>query len=136
MADLKFYVLNHDFNTDKIYSFNVYDNCTVKKSVEKLTRKYLRKKDEYEFYDFIKKERYYGWEAYLKELRICFLEEWARVEYEISVGAPFETDCKKLRKMNCYDQIVPNLELIARDAIYQIKKEQKEKSKKRKENIE
>lgn len=48
-------------------------------------------------------------------------QEWSRVEYEISVGAPFETDCNKLKKIDCYYQCEKNIPMIAREIIWQYK---------------
>ena len=123
MPKLEYYVLNHDFNTQKVFSFNVFDNWKVRDDVIKITKKYLKEKDKFAYTSYLPKEKtIYGWDAYIKSLLIAFREEWSRVEYEISVGAPFENDCSKLVKTDCYSQIEPNIEMIAREIIYQVTK--------------
>ena len=54
-------------------------------------------------------------------------QEWARREYEISVGDAFEDDLSKFEKWDCYRQCEPNIPMITREVIYQYKQQLKEK---------
>ena len=138
----EFYVLNHDFNSDKIYSFNIFNNSSVQEWTEKAVRKYVRSPKNFVYKSYITEDKpVYGFEGFCKELdSIIRWQEMGRVEYEISVGPyPFHTeeDVKdrkynrvpdKLEKWDCYMQAKPNIEVIAREVIYQYKKQKKEAS--------
>ena len=113
--NFEFYVLNYDFNRKKVILYNIFNNAQVYDWSLKLTRKRARndiKDDEYR-----------------EALRsIIQWQEWARREYEISVGDAFETDCNKLEKWDCFEQAAPNIEVIADMCLKryrQWKKEQK-----------
>lgn len=153
----EFYVLNLDFNRDKIVNFNIFNNIHVQERTEKAVRKYLRnpKKFKYEsFYNDV--EPIYGFDALCKEIEgIIRHEEWSRCEYEIAVGSHFITEIYdvlrevergnlavenlydelkkqeqrnfKLEKWDCFGQAKPNITMIAREVIYQYKKQLKTK---------
>lgn len=129
----EFYVLNHDFNSDKIFMYNIFNNYIVYEYTLKAVKKYLRSPNKFTYTNHSTDNVLYGYDAFVEELRsIVMWEEWSRVEYEISVGAPFETDCNKLQKVDCYFQFLPNKRLVADHVISQYKKylkEQKEKKK-------
>ena len=127
----EFYVLNYDTNKGKVVNFNIFRNIRVQESTEKAVKKYLRapskfsaeKKD----YKLDTSEKIYGFPAFCEELRhIIMWQEWSRCEYEIMVGSLFEEDCRNLQKVDCYMQALPNIEIIAREVIYQYKKQTKE----------
>lgn len=117
--NFEFYVLNYDFNRKKIINFNIFNNVYVYDCALKETKKHLRNRKKYPF------------ESYVHELRgIIMWQEWGRREYEISVGDAFEDDINKYKKIDCFYQAEPNMEIIANMCIQRYReycKEQKEK---------
>lgn len=100
MIELKFYVLNYDFNGKKVEMFNIFNNCHVYDDAIKLCKK--------------RKRGAITWDEFVEELdRSIKWQEWSRREYEISVGDAFETDLDKFEKWDCYQQAHANIEVIA-----------------------
>ncbi len=132
----EYYVLNCNPNTKKIEPFNIFRNCYVQEYTEKAVRKYLRSPKNYKYVvqhknDFLGREEIavYGFDALVKEIdSIIAWQECERREYECSVGDAFTTDCNKLEKIDCYYQSKPNMKIIAREVIFQYKKQLKEKN--------
>lgn len=101
MVAFEYWVLNYNFNTKSIEYYNIFDNISVLECTNDLCKQYKRKKMTFN--------------EFMEELRKTIAwQEWSRVEYEISVGAPFEDDCKKLEKWDAYQQALPNIRLIAK----------------------
>lgn len=123
----EFYVLNYNFNQRKVEMYNIFNNIHVQEHTEKAVRKYLRNSKKFSYTPLEKgAETIYGFDALVREIEgIIRWKEWARVEYECSVGYAFETDCNKLEKIDCYYQARANIEMIAREVIYQYKKQNK-----------
>lgn len=96
----------------------------------------------------------YGFEALCEEIRSAIMcEEWCRCEYEICVGSLFTTELHdilwdidkgdiaiedlyetikkrdernhRLKKIDCYQQALPNIPMIVRECIYQYKEQLK-----------
>ena len=133
-VELKFYVLNYDWNANKVVNYNIFNNINVYESTIREAKKYLRNPSKYKRYisGFGGEESYYlyGKEAFVDELRsIVSWQEWSRREYEISVGDAFETDLNKFEKWDCYRQFEPNKELVADYVLAQVRKWQKEQKK-------
>lgn len=129
----EFYVLNYNINARKVENFNIFNNIHVKERTEQEVKKYLRAPNKYEYKcNIFEKDNetiIYGFEGFCRKLKMIIMcEENSRREYEISVGDAFEMDCNKLEKWDCYKQAIPNIEIIAREVIYQYK-EQTRKSK-------
>lgn len=126
----EFYVLNYDTNRKKVINYNIFNNILVQEWTEKLVRKYTRAPKKFTYEPFNKnEERLYGFDAFVKELdRTIAWQERGRREYECSVGDAFTTDCNKLEKIDCYYQSKPNMEIIAREVIFQYKKQLREKN--------
>lgn len=132
----EFYVLNYDFNKKKVVNYNIFNNIRVQEWTEKAVRKYLRAPKKFKYivqYEnkFLGKEEIalYGFEALVEEInRTIAFQEYGRREYECSVGDAFVTDCNKLEKIDCYYQSKPNMEIIAREVIFQYKKQLREKN--------
>ena len=132
----EFYVLNYDFNKKKVVNYNIFNNIRVQEWTEKEVRKYLRSPKKYKHivqYEnkFLGREEIaiYGFDALVKEIdSIIAWQERGRREYECSVGDAFTTDCNKLEKIDCYYQSKPNMKIIAREVIFQYKKQLKEKN--------
>lgn len=124
----EFYVLNYDFNGKKVQQYNIFNNLIVAEDTEKEIKKFLRNQKKYSYKPFYKDEEYYGFEAFCQRLKsIIMYQEWSRREYEISVGDAFETDINKFEKWDCYKQAEPNIQIIAREVIYQYKEQIKNK---------
>ena len=132
----EYYVLNYDFNKKKVVNYNIFNNIRVQEWTEKEVRKYLRAPKKYKHivqYEnkFLGREEIaiYGFDALVEEIdRTIAWQERGRREYECSVGDAFTTDCNKLEKIDCYYQSKPNMEIIAREVIFQYKKQLKEKN--------
>ena len=130
----EYYVLNYNPNAKKIEPFNIFMNCYVQEYTEKAIKKYLRSPKNYKYVvqhknDFLGREEIavYGFDALVREIDgIIAWQERGRLEYEVSVGDAFETDCEKLEKWDCYMQTKPNIPMIARECIYQYKEQRKE----------
>ena len=124
----EYYVLNYNPNAKKIEPFNIFRNCYVQEYTEKAIKKYLRSPKNYK-YERYGEDTLYGFEGLCKEIeRIIQWQERGRREYECSVGDAFTTDCNKLEKIDCYYQSKPNMKIIAREVIFQYKKQLKEKN--------
>ena len=132
----EYYVLNYNPNAKKIEPFNIFRNCYVQEYTEKAVRKYLRSPKNYKYVvqhknDFLGREEIavYGFDALVKEIdSIIAWQERGRREYECSVGDAFTIDCNKLEKIDCYYQSKSNMKIIAREVIFQYKKQLKEKN--------
>ena len=151
----EYYVLNHNFNKDKIELFNIFNNYYVQKWTEKEIRKYLRSPKNYKYESFFKDEKTtYGFDGLCKRFeQILRCEEWSRCEYEIAVGGIFITELSdiiravereeitvdevyeeiqkknkrnsKLEKWDCFQQAQKNIPMIMRECIWQYKQQKK-----------
>ena len=97
MENLKWYVLNYNFNEKKVENFNIFRNVRFVEDIQDLLEHYIT------FEDFIEKLE--------NELRYNF---WSRREYEISVSDAFETDLNKYEKIDVYSQVKPNVRILAK----------------------
>ena len=119
-------VLNYDCNAHKIIPFNIFRNILVQEYTEKAVRKYVRSPKNFTYKSFDGKEILHGFEAFVKELDgIIKWQEWSRCGYEMGVCYKFETDCKNIAHMDCYEQAHMNMEMIAREVIWQYKQQKK-----------
>lgn len=124
----KFYVLNYDFNGKRVENFNIFNNILLNEETEKIVKKYLRSPKNFKYDDYFNKQVLFGFEGFCKELeRLIMWQEWGRREYEISVGDAFEDDLEEFEKWDCYMQCKPNIEIIAREVIWQYKQYLKKK---------
>lgn len=122
----EYYVLNYDFNRRKIIHYNIFNNIHVQEYTEKAVKKYLRNPKKFTYKSFDGKEIIYGFDAFVRELDgIIQWQEWGRAEYEVGVGYAFEDDCEKLEKVDCYYQAHANIEIIAREVLWQYKQYKK-----------
>lgn len=123
----EFYVLNYEWNENKVVNFNIFNNIEVSKYTEKAVRKYLRSPKNFKYQRYYKEELLTGFDGFCAELdSIIRWQEWGRREYEISVADAFETDLDKFEKWDCYEQCRPNIRIIAREVIYQAKQQMKD----------
>ena len=131
----EFYVLNYDTNKKKVINYNIFNNINVQEWTEKEVRKYLRAPKKYKHIvqyenNFLGREEIaiYGFDALVEEIdRTIAWQEYGRREYECSVGDAFETDCEKLEKWDCYEQVKPNMKMITHEVIRQYKEQKKAK---------
>ena len=126
----EYYVLNYNWNKKCVENFNIFNNISLNNEVEKEVRKYVKSPSKYYYqtYDFkTKRKNYiYGFDGLCKTIsNLIMWQEWARREYEISVGDAFEKDITKFEKWDCYQQCKPNIAMITREVIWQYKKQLK-----------
>ena len=127
-CSFKYYVLNYDWNAKKVINFNIFCNSLLNEWTNREVRKYLRSPSKYCHYRSMDKTNVYGFEGFCEELsNLIAWQEWGRREYEISVGDAFENDLEKFEKWDCYAQCKPNIDMIAREVIWQYKTWLKEK---------
>ena len=92
--DLEWYVLRYDINKRKIIYFNIFDYW---KLVEEIDSHLSENFDYDDFVDFLETELSYYF--------------WARSENEVAVGDTVEP--RTLQKIDIYDQLIPNIEILA-----------------------
>lgn len=119
MVQFKWYVLNEtrygeeQFNhypysqKNKIRPWNIFNNWVLNESVNKLCEEFHNNK-KMSFDEFKERLR--------RELQYYL---WSKVEYEIVVGEMFEKDINNFSKIDCYTQVLPNLDMLAREVILQ-----------------
>lgn len=117
----KFYTLNYDFNAKKVILYNIFNNSHLQRMVEKHVTAYVKAPDNYQYTTgYPTTETFTGFSAFCKALEDAIRHnEASRREYEISVGDAFEQDCRKLEKWDCAKQVIPNIEAVAREVLYQ-----------------
>ena len=93
---MEWYVLNYDFNKKQIIKFNIFNNIKFYSGVKELLENYT------DIDDFIS--------GLTSLLRYCF---WCKREYEISVGDAFENDLDKYVKLDIFEQVIPNVKVLA-----------------------
>ena len=124
----EYYVLNYDTNKKKVENFNIFCNCFVQEHTEKAVRKYVRNPKKFTYKSFDGKEEIYSFDALVKEIdHIIKWQEWSRCGYEMGVCYKFETDCKNIKHMDCYEQAHMNIEMITREVTRQYKEQKKAK---------
>lgn len=115
----EFYVLNYNPYSNKVEMYNIFNNAKVQLTTKDAIKKYLKNPKEY---SFVWDKTLIGFPALVKEIdSIIAWQEWSRLEYEISCGKPFETDCENLQKIDCYYQAHANIETITREVLRQYK---------------
>ena len=123
----EYYVLNYNHNKKQIEPYNIFNNIYVQEYTEKEIKKYLRNPKNYLYKSFDGKEDTYGFDALAKEIdHIIKWQEWSRCGYEMGVCYKFETDCKNIKHMDCYEQAHMNIKMITREVIWQYKEQKKE----------
>lgn len=93
---MEWYVLNYDFNKKQIIKFNIFNNIKFYSGVKELLENYT------DIDDFVS--------GLTSLLRYCF---WCKREYEISVGDAFENDLDKYIKLDIFEQVIPNVKVLA-----------------------
>lgn len=97
--NFEWYVLNENFNrNNEIVPYNIFNNYYVNDNTNRLCVEYKTKK--------------MSFEEFTEKLRCIIMhEEWSRCEYEIVVKSLFKDNA---RKVDCYEQALPNIKLIAK----------------------
>lgn len=100
--NFEYYVMNEKPNTGgKIEPYNIFNNILVYQATLDLCEDFYRGDDDVMFDDFVERLR-----------RIIQWQEWSRCEYEIMVTPLFKD--APARKIDCYQQALPNIKIIAR----------------------
>ena len=102
---MEWYVLIHDFNKDKIETWNIFNNWKFKEDVYKLLDNFIT------FDKFLKDLE--------KEIKYYF---WSKVEYEIEIAGIFSKN-DKTEKGDVSMQLIPNIKPLALYIIEQYNKE-------------
>lgn len=94
-AKLEWYVLRHDFNSDKIVEYNVFSEYFVNKLHIAIRKKEVA--------------NYAQLQRYIENYFLYYF--WCKSEHEIMVGGLF-TEKAKLTKIDIYTQLKMNLDRI------------------------
>src|SRR5574344_1279563 len=109
---LKYYVIGYDFNENKTYRANIFNNVYVYTRTVKLIEKYLEDKNFKEFH---------------KELTSTVKHEmWSRYQYEISVNEPFPKDLERYEKIDFFYEFEKNSYMVARSIVDEVERLEKE----------
>ena len=93
--NLKWYVLAHDFNTDEIVSFNIFNSISFTRRLE------------------CEIKHYKDFETFKEGLRGALFSVFAsRVEYEIICSGVVSLHDNE-EKIDVYQQVLPNLDILA-----------------------
>lgn len=94
--EIKYYAMYYDFNAKEIRKTNVIHEDTLK-SLQDMVKK-GKIKDRLQFKECLNGEFMYRY--------------WCKREWEISVGDLYEKDLNKYEKIDVYDQLEDNLDVI------------------------
>ena len=94
--EIKYYAMYYDFNARKIKRVNVIYEDTLKRLQDMVKKGKI--KDRLQFRQCLRSEFMYRY--------------WCKREWEISVGDLFEKDLSKYEKIDVYDQLEANLDVI------------------------
>lgn len=108
--NLRWYVLNHDFNANTIIQWNIFNSSRFLDCLEEAIKKYTT------FESF--KERLN------KDLMYCY---WSKAEYEIIAGGLFAKKDDDFSKIDIYSQVKPNLDILANYIIDEVNKKKRKK---------
>ncbi len=106
MVNFEWYVMNESsLRNGEIVPFNVFNNISVYNAVIARCDKMWLEMD-------MNSDANY-WAQFVEDLRRIFQwQEWSRCEYEILVSPVFKD--AKPKKIDCYQQLEPNMEIIAK----------------------
>ena len=106
--NFEWYVLNENFNAGKIEPFNIFDNISLYEATVELCDKWNTVNKKHEKDDM-------NWKDFVEELRkLIQWQEWGRREYEIMVAPLWGEDKNKWKKIDCYTQVEPNINKVAK----------------------
>lgn len=95
--NLRWYVLNHDFNANTIERYNIFNNSKLYDFLEKYFKKFIT------FEDFKEKLR--------SQLMYCF---WSKVEYEIACSGLLAKNDDERYKIDVFYQLELNIDILAK----------------------
>lgn len=98
---LEYYVLNHEFNKDTIEYYNIFNNTKINDNLKSLLENFITLDDFKEQLD-----KLFRWAFYSK------------AEYEIMISGLVSKNDNEF-KFSVYEQLKPNLDIIARYIIEQ-----------------
>lgn len=105
---LEYYAMCYDYDSKYVKNFNIFYQVIVDNLVKNLVKKKIN--NYYELYDFLTKEFMYHF--------------WSKAEYEILVSSLhniYVKDTSYIQKIDVYEQIKPNLDLICEHVINELK---------------
>lgn len=94
--EIKYYAMHYDFNAKEIRKTNVIHE-DILKSLQEMVKK-GKIKDRIQFRECLRSEFMYRY--------------WCKREWEISVGDLYEEDLSKYEKVDVYDQLEANMDVI------------------------
>ena len=94
--EIKYYAMYYDFNAREIRKTNVIHEDTLKRLQDMVKKGKI--KDRLQFRQCLRSEFMYRY--------------WCKREWEISVGDLYEEDLSKYKKIDVYDQLETNLDVI------------------------
>ena len=94
--EIKYYAMYYDFNAREIRKTNVIHEDTLKRLQDMVKKGKI--KDRLQFRQCLRGEFMYRY--------------WSKREWEISVGDLYEEDLNKYKKIDVYDQLEDNLDVI------------------------
>ena len=107
--DLKWYVLNHNFNKNKIELFNIFQSHNF-------------------LYGVVKALEKTNYEDFRNEINSWLMYSfWSKAEYEIVCGDLFFKTADDLEKIDIYYQVKQNVDILARYIITEYNKHSKKK---------
>jgi hypothetical protein len=98
MENLKWCVLNYDFNSKQIIYFNIFNNWRFKEAAIEAVKEFKESVNQ-EVSDLVAKiDSLAKWQF------------WCRREYEISAGDLYEHDLNRYERVDVYQQIEMNID--------------------------
>lgn len=101
---LSWYVLVHNFNTNKIEKYNIFGVSFIEDTYKKVKNKKINNYEQL-------KEHIKNWAMY---------HYWSKSEFEIAVGGLHSKYPQEYEKIDVYTQIQPNLDIITDYVIKQM----------------
>lgn len=95
-VNLEYYVMYHDFNSDKIKRINIFTNSLIEDIAKNIRNKKIT--NLLELQEYLKRDFMYHY--------------WSKSEYEIAVGGLFSKHPEKFEKLDVWYQIEKNLPII------------------------
>ena len=98
MKKLTFNVLFYDFNAKKLITLNIFNNIHFSEGVDRAILEYKETK---------------SIENFTKQIDMALKYSfWSKREYELSIGDAFETNLDKYEKIDVYQQVSMNLDIL------------------------
>ena len=109
IENLEWYVLGHDFNSDQIIQFNIFNSANFDKWLNVALKKY---------------ETY---EKFREDLRSALLYAfYSKAEYEIICKGLVSIKDNEF-KIDVYGQVLPNLDILAKYILTEVNKKKRKK---------